>query len=143
MTAIKLAALDPEDLAVLAACTQDAVLKVKDIDWRPREQRLTIELNRFVWEAADRAAKSYERRRALLHFSRVSALQSTKIRRDAPDGVLNLLTIRFEATDSPAGHILLDFSGGGSLRLNVECIEAGLADLGAAWSTDSRPAHAD
>ncbi len=141
MPDLKLAALDADDLAVIAAHVQDAVAKVGDIEWRPKEKRLTLQLNRFVWEAAGERAKSFERRRALLHFARVEAVQATRIRREAPDAVLNLLTVRFEAVDDPAGFVYLDFSGGASLRLKVECIEASLGDMGAAWATENRPAH--
>jgi hypothetical protein len=141
MEQLKLAALDEEDLAVVAAHAQDAVLKVRDIDWRPREKRLVITLNRFAWEKAKEGARDYERRRAALHFSRVEAVRSTRIRRDDPDAVLSLLTVRFEPGEAPAGRIVLEFSGGGAVAAEVECIEAGLADLGAAWSTASKPAH--
>lgn len=55
--------------------------------------------------------------------------------------MLNLLAITFEAGDAPSGTIVLTFSGGAALRLEVECIEAQLADLGAAWETPSRPSH--
>jgi hypothetical protein len=37
--------------------------------------------------------------------------------------------------------VTLLFSGGGVLRLEVECLEVELADLGPAWSVDRRPAH--
>jgi hypothetical protein len=141
MQTVKLAALDAEDLQVIAAHVQDAVCRVGDIEWHPREKRLIVQLNRFVWETAARPTKSFERRRAALHFSRVDSVKSTKIRRDASEAVLNLLTIRFEPTDAPAGHVFLEFSGGGCLRLDVECIEAGLADLGAAWETANLPLH--
>jgi hypothetical protein len=141
MDALKLAALDAEDLAVISAHLQDAVLKVGDIDWRPREKRLLIQLNRFAWEKADRARRGFERRRALLHFARVESVRSSRIRRDAPDAVLSLLAVRFEPGDAPAGVVDLTFSGGGTLRLSVECIEASLADLGAAWGTQNRPVH--
>jgi hypothetical protein len=141
MEQLKLAALDAEDLGVLAAHLQDAVMKVGDIDWRPREKRLVLTLNRFVWEKAGAGDRSFERRRAMLHFARVEAVRSTRIRRDAPDAVLSLLTVRFEPGEAPAGRVVLEFSGGGALAAEVECIEAGLADLGAAWATASRPAH--
>jgi Protein of unknown function (DUF2948) len=49
--------------------------------------------------------------------------------------------VEFEPTDSPAGVVKLLFSGGGVLRLEVECLEAELADLGPAWNVDTRPAH--
>jgi hypothetical protein len=141
MNALKLAALDAEDLQVIAACVQDAVGKVGDVEWFPREKRLVVQLNRFVWEKANRATKSFERRRSILHFARVESVQSHKIRREASDAVLSLLTIRFEETETPAGIIYLEFAGGGSLKLTVECIEAGLLDTGAAWATDHLPVH--
>jgi hypothetical protein len=141
MDALKLAALDEEDLKVLAAHLQDAVLTVGDVDWRPRERRLLVTLNRFVWETADGSKGPYERRRSVLHLARVGAVRSSRIRRDSREAVLSLLTLRFEAGDAPAGTLYLEFSGGGSIAAEVECIEASLTDLGAAWSTASRPVH--
>jgi hypothetical protein len=38
--------------------------------------------------------------------------------------------------------VTLIFSGGAALRLEVECLEAELADLGQSWSTAVCPAHA-
>lgn len=140
---LKLAALDAEDLVVLSAHVQDAVLHVGEIDWRPREKRLVLTLNRFAWEKAITGGADLERRRAVLHFARVLDVKAARIRRDAPDAVLALLALRFEENDAPAGIVTLEFAGGGALRLEVECIEAGLADLGAAWSTGNRPTHED
>jgi len=49
--------------------------------------------------------------------------------------------MRFNETDAPAGTIDLDFAGGGTVRLTVECLEARLQDLGAAWAAKATPAH--
>ncbi len=57
------------------------------------------------------------------------------------DDVLNLLAVEFAPTDEPAGVVTLTFSGGAALRLEVECLEAELADLGPAWTTMACPAH--
>ena len=142
MPDLKLLALDAEDLAVVSAHLQDSVVKVGDISWRPKERRLVLALNRFVWEGAGAGRRrTYERRRACLHFARVGSVKAARIRPDLADAVLELLAIRFEPTDAPAGVIELVFAGGGTIRLQVECIEAGLADLGAAWSTEHRPEH--
>ena len=92
MDNLKLAALDADDLKVLAAHAQDAVGKVGDIVWRPKEKRLTLELNRFAWEKSS-GKKAFERHRAVLHFARVLAVQSHLVRREAPDAVVSLLTI--------------------------------------------------
>jgi hypothetical protein len=138
---LKLVALDAEDLAVLSAYVQDAVMKVGDLAYLPNERRFALAMNRFIWEKADGSRRTYERRRAALSFDRVTAVQTCRIRRDRPDTVLELLAVEFEPSDSPAGTITLIFAGGGAVRLTVECIEARLADLGAAWATRAKPVH--
>ena len=57
--------------------------------------------------------------------------------------MLNLLAVEFSETDPPAGVVNLIFSGGGALRLEVECLEAELADLGPSWPAGGRPIHVD
>lgn len=144
MEPLKLIALDPEDLQVVSAHVQDAVLKVADIDYRPQEKRLVLAMNRFVWEKPQRFfRRSEERRRSALHFDRVLSVRSVALPRDRPDEVLSLLAIRFVPGNEPEGTIELVFSGGAVLRLDAECIEARLSDLGAAWEASARPAHRD
>ena len=58
------------------------------------------------------------------------------------DGVLNLLAVEFSETEAPSGVVTLIFSGGAALRLEVECLEAELADLGPTWTAVACPAHA-
>jgi hypothetical protein len=53
------------------------------------------------------------------------------------------LAVEFQETDTPSGTIILSFSGGATLRLEVECLEAELADLGPTWSTSACPCHAN
>lgn len=142
MADLKLLALDEEDLEILSAHLQDAVLKVGDIHWRADEKRLVLAVNRFAWETVGGLRqRSFERRRAALHFDRVLRVASTRIPRDAPDTVLELLALRFTPTDTPSGVVEAIFAGGGVLRIEVECLEAGLADLGAAWATSCCPSH--
>jgi hypothetical protein len=47
----------------------------------------------------------------------------------------------FAETNSPGGTVTLLFAGGGALRLEVECLEAELADLGPVWAAACCPAH--
>ena len=56
---------------------------------------------------------------------------------------LNLLAVEFSETEAPSGVVLLEFSGGATVRLEVECLEAELADLGSSWMTVHCPAHAE
>ena len=142
MDQLRLAALDADDLEILSAHVQDAVMRVGGVDWRPREKRLLIEMNRFVWEKTGGALRRHnERRRSVLHFDRVIAVRSTGIDRSRTDDVLSLLTIGFAEDVAPAGTIELFFAGDASIALDVECVEARLTDLGAAWSASSRPTH--
>lgn len=138
---LKLAALDEDDLAILSTYVQDAVMKVGDLVYLPTEKRFVIAMNRFNWEAADGRRRSYERRRAALTFDRVQGVKTSGITRDRSDTVLDLLALDFDASDAPAGAIHIIFAGGGAIRLEVECIEARLADLGAAWATTAKPSH--
>lgn len=141
-TPLKLCAFDEEDLAVISAHVQDAVLKVGDLVHLPQEGRFAVAMNRFIWEkAADGKRKAYERRRSVLSFDRVGAVRSSRIDRSRPGAVLELLAVSFETADTPAGKVTLVFAGGGAVQIDVEVIEARLADLGAAWATSAKPEH--
>ncbi|MFN3497627.1 MAG: DUF2948 family protein [Pannonibacter indicus] len=143
MDLLKLAALDEEDLAVVSAHVQDAVLSVGDIRYLPKERKVIAAMNRFVWDKAeDRRARTHERRRSALAFARVTAMRAAHIRQEAKGAILSLLAIRFEpGAEAPSGTVRLEFAGGGTLALDVECIEAQLTDLGAAWATPNKPHH--
>jgi hypothetical protein len=142
MQPLKLVALDEQDLAIVSAHAQDAVLKAADIAWLAKERRVLLTMNRFVWEKKTRLfSREHERRRAVLHFEGVSQVRSTGIDRGRDDGVLELLAIRFIPGAAPAGEIELAFAGGATMMLAVDYIEARLADLGGAWATAARPRH--
>lgn len=141
MKPVRLVALDAADLAVVSAHVQDAVLKVGDIRWIPGEHRCLFRLNRFAWEKKARRRSENERRLAVLHFDRVLAAKALRIRPDEPETVLSLLAVTFEETDAPAGVVTLVFSGDATMRLEVECLEAQLSDVGGAWATHARPKH--
>jgi hypothetical protein len=148
MQDLKLIALDAEDLAVLSAHLQDAVLRVGDIAYLKGQKRFAAIANRFDWrQASGKGSKknAFTRRRAGLRFERVLDAKVTQINLKAKDTVLSLLSIDYRAAngaEGPEGHITLNFSGGGAIRLEVECIEAELSDLGAAWATRRKPQHA-
>lgn len=139
---LKLTALDADDLKVVSAHLQDAVLRVGDMRYLPVENRFAAVLNRFDWESAGNGGgEGFIRRRTGLRFDRVLGVKASNIRQGAEDAVLSLLAIEFEPTEEPSGFITLVFSGGGAIRLEAECIEAAMTDLGPVWSTASKPAH--
>lgn len=142
MDALKLIALDAEDLGIVSAHVQDAVMKVGDLEFLPAAKRFLLPMNRFAWEKKSGFFRQHnERRRAVLHFDRVLDVKSSGIQRGKPEEVLSLLAISFVPLDPPAGLVELVFAGGGTIMLDVECIEARLADIGGAWQASGRPIH--
>lgn len=142
MDLLKLIALDRDDIEVVSAHLQDAVVKVADVHWRPAENRLVVAVCRFDWESAYGPNPQYRRRLAALRFERVLACKCRNVTPRDKDAVLNLLAVEFSETDAPAGIVTLVFSGGAALRLEVECLEAELADLGLIWTAAKCPDHA-
>ena len=126
----KLIALDADDLAVISAHVQDAAVRVADIIWRQGEKRLVIGMSRIDWDQSIEGEVTPRRLLAALRFDRVLACKSRDIDLAAADVGLELLGIEFHAADAPSGSAVLIFADGGALRLDVECLEVELADLG-------------
>jgi hypothetical protein len=140
MELLKLAALDAEDLTVISAHLQDAVLRAGDLAYLAAEHRFVLVLRRFDW--SDQAGQPARRRLAGMHFERVLGVRTRGIApgRD-PDAVLSLLAVTFDPGEPPSGTVTLVFSGDAAIRLDVECIEVQMKDLGPVWEADGRPAH--
>jgi Protein of unknown function (DUF2948) len=175
MPDLKLIALDADDLSVLSAHLQDAVLRVGDMMYLPKERRFVAVANRFDWNKAlsptpsnarsKKAGSPLERRRTGLRFERVLAAKVSGIDLKNSRQTLALLAINFAPTalatkaskaegavnseaeggplSSPDGDVTLTFSGGAAIRLTVECLEAEMKDLGAAWAAKRSPSHPD
>jgi Protein of unknown function (DUF2948) len=156
MPDLKLIALDAEDLSVVSAHLQDAVFRVADMAYLPAEKRFAALANRFDWgKALSQAAKDakpsrggagFERRRTGLRIERVLAAKVSGIDLKDRRATLALLAIGFTPSgnaESPDGDVTLTFSGGAAIRLNVECLEFEMKDLGAVWSAKKSPAHPD
>ncbi len=142
MTDLKLLALDSEDLDVLSAHVQDAVVRVVDMGYARGDRRFALLMNRYDWTSEQPRTKGL-RKRAGLHFDRVMSVAYAGFDPAAPEGVLNLLALTFmPGPDGVSGIVEIAFAGGGTVRLSVECLEARLADLGSAWAAAAKPAHA-
>jgi hypothetical protein len=145
MTDLKLIAFDAEDLSVIAAHLQDAVLRIEDMAYLKAERRFAVVTNRFDWNHAAQSGGTtdrFVRRRTGVRIERVTGAKIQGLDLTQKDRVLSLLTLTFEDGEPPQGAITLTFAGGGAVRLEVECIEAALTDLGAAWGTQRKPEHA-
>ena len=131
---LKLIALDADDLAVISTHVQDARVQPADIIWRQSEKRLVVGMSRLDWEQTLDGEAEPRRLVAALRFDRVLACKSRNIDMAAPGEVLDLVGIEFHPQDSheeaPGGSALLLFAQGGAIRLDVECLECELTDLG-------------
>jgi hypothetical protein len=116
---------------VISAHAQDARVDTADIVWRQAEKRLVVGLHRLDWEQTLSGEPVPGRLIAALRFDRVLACKSRNIDVAAPHATLNLIGIEFyPAHEAPGGSAVLMFSRGGTLRLDLECIECALTDLG-------------
>ncbi|PZA10338.1 DUF2948 domain-containing protein [Rhodopseudomonas palustris] len=128
---LKLLAFDPDDLSVISAHVQDARVEIGDIVWRQAEKRLVIGLHRLDWEQTLSGEPVPGRLIAALRFDRVLACKSRAIDMTARAEALELIGLEFNAAaEPPGGSVVLMFSRGGMLRLDVECLECALTDLG-------------
>jgi hypothetical protein len=128
---LRLAALDAEDLRVISAMVQDAVLTAADMTYDTRRRRFALLLNRFRWEDRRRAEKAgdYERVRAMLVIDDVLSVARQGITPGDGDTVLSLLALDFVPGTDGTGDLTLVFAGDGAIRLSVECVDVVLSDV--------------
>lgn len=143
---LRLVARDADDLRVIAALVQDAVLTAADLRWQPARRRFVLLLNRFRWEdraAAQAAGRPPERVRSLLEIADTRRVAHQGLDRRDRDTVLSLLALDWtpessaepeaesDTADTPAGpgRLVLVLAGDGALALDVECLEITLTDV--------------
>lgn len=142
---LRLRAEDAEDLAVISAMVQDALISVRDLTYDRAARRFTLVANRFRWEggplpgASNGAAPAgFERTLCALTIDAVERVSYRGFRRRDDERILSLLAIR--PGDRP-GTLDLEFSGGAALRLAVATINIYATDIGEAWPTAWQPDH--
>jgi hypothetical protein len=145
---LRLRAIDAGDLPALSAHLQDAILRVGDMTFVPSRRRFVLMLNRFLWEdlsdgAGPRAdpKSPYRRARTAVHFDGVLSVKTQGLNLLDKDAIAALLAVKFDERDDGAGALILLFSGGGAIRLDVECVDAWSTDIGQPWSTPNLPRH--
>jgi Protein of unknown function (DUF2948) len=134
---LKLAAKDTEDLAIISAHMQDALVRVSDIRYLGKTRQFALVANRFAWEQQPNS----ERRRTGLHFEHVLSVKQQGMGGLDRSHILSLLSMTFEETKAPEGTLTLTFSAGRSIKLQIEYIDLWLKDLGGAWVTEHTPRH--
>jgi Protein of unknown function (DUF2948) len=140
--ALKLRAEDADDLAVLSACLQDALVPVRDLAYVPDQKIFVFVANRFRWESGSRPVPGAGQRiLCAVAFTSVAGVSYRGFRRSDEDRILALLAIRAEAESVGATAILLEFSGHAAIRLEVARIRCRAKDLGEPWPTPWHPRH--
>jgi hypothetical protein len=146
MTQLKLIAFDDDDLQIVSAHLQDAILRVGDMALLPRDKRFAAVIDRFDWARVHASAPGkaeLARLRTALRFERVLGGRTMGIDLSRPTDVLVLLAVSFEnhGPDDPSGRVTLTFAGEAAVQLDVECLEVELRDLGPGWAARAEPRH--
>jgi hypothetical protein len=162
---LKLRAEDEEDLRVIAACLQDALVPLSDIHFLEGDRRFVMVANRFRWENCDvpelladaaiqpvRALQSdnadagldgcasYERVNCGILFDNVTAVRRRGVDQRDRGRILELLTKEVEASNGRMAIVML-FAGGAAIRLEGQDIKCRVSDIGEPWPTQWRPSH--
>ena len=131
---LKLMARAAEDITVLSALLQDALVASSDIRFIRNENSFVLLANRYCWEDGEQTS---QRRLSGLKIGGVEKVQKNQMSLTAGQ-FYNLLSIAYEE----AGNcMILTFSGGSALRLQINAINALLHDVAEAHPSFARPEH--
>lgn len=140
MKQLKLIAKDLEDLQILVAHLQDAIVPLMSMDYDPHTKTFRAVANRFCWEHGEiehEGEALYHRVHSGLEIHHVTRVQHKGLGRYNENRACNLLTIHGDQE----GVLHFIFSGGSELRLEVEDLHMHLGDLEHPWPTRKKPKH--
>jgi hypothetical protein len=138
---LKLRAEDQQDLKVISACLQDAILPASAMSYHPDEKMFAILANRFMWEQdaeQHEGQEMFKRVHTGVYFSQVKEVKYLNIDQTNTIDFMNLLAI----SGDKEGEIDLIFSNERQICLYVDKIMCYLKDLHEPWHTPQKPSHA-
>tara|TARA_B100000242_G_C42952540_1_gene441673 strand:- start:39 stop:482 length:444 start_codon:yes stop_codon:yes gene_type:complete len=139
---LKLIAKTEEDLKVVSAHLQDAIVNVTNIANLEKNQIVLMQLNRFMWEDVEKGVfRKNKRIRTVLKFENVLKVYSKNINQSKKDKFLDFLTIETIKMTDNNYEMKIVFAGDSILRIIAEVIEVTLDDQGEAWDTKNVPKH--
>ena len=139
---LRLLAETPEDLEIISAAVQDAVVKAENLRYEARHRRFALEINRYRWEEGVQKRLDGERIRSLLAFDGVLGVKTRAVSKVDPELILSLLQVTFTPDEEPpGGKVTLLFAGDGEIVLDVEVLDATLLDSDYVWHTPRTPSH--
>ena len=134
---LKLRAHDSEDLAVISALLQDALVPLGDITYLPHETSFIMAMNRYRWERSDMRLRVHSG----VRFDTVQRAQFSGIDQRNRRQFLSFMAMEFQPQGNDLDEILLHFSGEGRIRLQIDNLSCRLTDFDESWSTHRRPHH--
>jgi len=139
---LKLLATSDEDLRVIAAHLQDAIVSAQDIANLKKNRIFLIQLNRFMWEDVEKGVfRKNKRIRTILKFDNVITVSSKKINTKKDKHFLDFLTIESKLLTDKNYEIKLIFSGDSVIKIKAEIIDVTLDDQGSSWNSNTQPRH--
>jgi hypothetical protein len=139
---LKLLATSDEDIKVIAAHLQDAIVSVKDIANLKKNRIFLIQLNRFMWEDVEKGVfRKNKRIRTVLKFDNTISVLSKNINSNDDKNFLDFLTIETNLLIDKSYEIKLIFSGNAIIKVIVEVIDVTLDDQGSPWESKTAPKH--
>ena len=139
---LKLIARTVEDLRVVSAHLQDAIVNINDIANLKKNKILLLQLNRFMWEDVEKGLlRKNKRIRTILKFENVIKVKSRNINLARKDKFLDFLTIETNQMTDNNYEMKILFAGDSILKVIAEVIEVTLDDQGEAWDTKNKPKH--
>ena len=139
---LKLLATSDEDLKVIAAHLQDAIVSLSDIANLKQNRIFLIQLNRFMWEDVEKGIfRKNKRIRTILKFDNIISVSSKNININENKIFLDFLTIECNSMPDKSYEIRLIFSGDAVIKIKAEVIDVTLDDQGAPWESKIQPKH--
>ena len=139
---LKLIARTVEDLRVVSAHLQDAIVNINDIANLKKNKILLMQLNRFMWEDVEKGVfRKNKRIRTILKFENVLKVYAKNINQSKNDKFLDFLTIETIKMPDNNYEMKIVFAGDSVIKVISEVIEVTLDDQGSAWDTKNMPKH--
>ena len=136
MNKLRLRASDTGDLEIIAGAVQDSIFQVGQSRYDKVGLSFTLRLSRYM-----REMDTPHRVESGLRFDGVLSVKSQGVDLAKQDAYAVILGLIYEATDTPAGIVSVTLAGGGVIQIEVEAIDATLADIGDARKTKRIPKH--
>ena len=136
MNKLRLRASDTGDLEIIAGAVQDSIFQIGQSRYDKAGLSFTLRLSRYM-----REMETPHRVESGLRFDGVLSVKSQGVDLTKQDAYAVILGLIYEATDTPAGIVSVTLAGGGVIQIEVEAIDATLADIGDARKTKRIPKH--